>query len=478
LRTAFMWAGKHASAEALSMLVGRNALLDERDVFGRTAVHYAVESHSVEAVSLLFYLGASFDLRTYEADSVFHIAVRMDDGPMMQLLLASNSDLEDLNADQHTPLMIASANSLTESIHTLITYKADVNAADASKRTAFILAVVKGQLKAVSAMLEVTPPPKKLVPDGEDDAPAKQRKAARSSAPRGASKAEAKKAPAPAAPDAKQAQKKAAAAAASGVAKRKKIAPAVTVEKRGDDPQALITAATQMRAEILSRKVNPMGKVLMRQADVDLRTPLALSVHFRQMPIFHRLLEDKADMEASNTQGNSVLMEAIAMKQREAVARLLELKAKTDKVNKEGKGVYDLCEDPQIKQMLDRHEIQGKLPEPSEEAAEEPAQEGERQRRYSKVQRFFRLRMEKLPTQLTGELLEQSIRSFLKKQGAPNALKVDVVLDAITSRPRGYAYVDFADAAAADLAMRGDGQQLNGQVVRMLKESTVELQGK
>mmetsp|Transcript_93155 Transcript_93155/g.272630 ORF Transcript_93155/g.272630 Transcript_93155/m.272630 type:complete len:815 (-) Transcript_93155:115-2559(-) len=472
-RTCLMWAGRNRAPEAMATLVSKNALLDERDLFGWAAVHYAVESRDLETVAMLWYLGANFTLRTSEDDSLLHIAVRGDDGPMIQLLLASQAAIEDLNVEKHTPLMIASTNSLTQSIHTLMAYKASNSATDTFKRTPFALAVVKGQMKAISAMLEPKLPPK-LLPEKESSKPAKAKKPAGKAAARSAAP---KKSAGPTSPahESKQAHRKQLAQAASGVAKRKKVAPSVTAEKRGEDPKALLQQALDRRTEIVSaqgkKSSGSLTKTLLRQVDCDHRQPLALSVVNSNMQIFHRLIEEGADISVSNLLGNTVLMEAVIAKQREAVTRLLELGVKADAINKEGKNAKDVCEDPIIRQMLDRYSIVSKL---SDSAT--PVDEiGGDQRKPSKVQRIFRIRMEQLPTALTDELLEEGIRLFLKQRGAATVLRIDVALDPITSRPRGYAYLDFADAASADLAMRGDGMKMNGHVVRMVQEASMSL---
>lgn len=468
--TALMWAAKNQSADAVQNLVSKNALLDERDLFGWAAVHYAVESHDLDCVSMLWYLGANFSLRTSEDDSLLHIAVRGDDGPMIQLLLAAQAELEDPNVEQHTPLMVATANSLTQSVHTLLAYKASVTAMDSCKRTPFLLAVCRGQLKAVTAMFDPKLPPKVVKGADCSSASSKPKKAAggKSMAARAATP---KKAASNPALEAKKEHRKQLAQAASGVAKRKKVAPTQKVEKRGDDPKALLQLATDKRTEFASKKVTAAIKTLLRQVDCDNRMPLALSVVHSNMQIFHLLLQEGADITSSNVLGNNVLMEAVIAKQREAVARLLELGVKIDTVNKEGKNAKDLCEDTVIRQMLDRYAIVQKLPNSGAQPVEVA---GDTQKRNKG--RIFRVRMEQLPTQLTDELLEEGIRLFLKQRGA-GVTRIEVALDPITSRPRGYAYLDFADAASADLAMRGDGLKMNGYVVRMVKEVTMDADG-
>merc|ERR1711908_228204 len=80
----------------------------------------------------------------------------------------------------------------------------------------------------------------------------------------------------------------------------------------------------------------------------------------------------------------------------------------------------------------------------------------------SKARPTFRVRIENLPTKSTADLLEEQIRVLFRRLGAANPLRVEVVMDIITSRPKGFGYADFSDAAAADLCVTGDGSDIGG----------------
>merc|ERR1712217_887687 len=86
--------------------------------------------------------------------------------------------------------------------------------------------------------------------------------------------------------------------------------------------------------------------------------------------------------------------------------------------------------------------------------------QGRKQER--KTRMIFRIRLEKLPTLNSADDLEDEIKRFMRRAGASNPVRVEVVLDPITGRPRGYAYVDYSDAVAADLAVGADGADMLG----------------
>lgn len=94
-RTSLMWAAKEGNAEAVHMLIARNADVNDRDNMGWAAVHFAVIEKNPVTVSMFHFLGADMGVKTYEGDGLLHMAVRADDAVMIQLLLAAGCDPED-----------------------------------------------------------------------------------------------------------------------------------------------------------------------------------------------------------------------------------------------------------------------------------------------------------------------------------------------------------------------------------------------
>lgn len=52
-------------------------------------------------------MGADFVSRTYVGETALHIAAQYNDGAMLQALLASNADIEELNFDMRTALLLS-----------------------------------------------------------------------------------------------------------------------------------------------------------------------------------------------------------------------------------------------------------------------------------------------------------------------------------------------------------------------------------
>lgn len=57
-------------------------------------------------------------------ETPLHIAAQYNDGAMIQALLASGADVEELNVDQRTALHMAAVNGQCEALQTLLFYKA------------------------------------------------------------------------------------------------------------------------------------------------------------------------------------------------------------------------------------------------------------------------------------------------------------------------------------------------------------------
>eukprot|EP00928_Gymnodinium_smaydae_P009220 TRINITY_DN1340_c0_g1_i1.p1 TRINITY_DN1340_c0_g1~~TRINITY_DN1340_c0_g1_i1.p1 ORF type:complete len:870 (+),score=209.16 TRINITY_DN1340_c0_g1_i1:67-2676(+) len=521
-RTALMHAARHGSAAACGNLCSKGAATDERDIFGWMASHFAVASRSAETVSMLYYHGADFSTPTYQGDTVLHLAALMNDGCIMQLLIVGKADLEAINVEKITALQLAAREGLAEACSTLLAYGADVNTKTKKLgRTPFHMAVMGGHLAAIDVFMEPLEPPPKIRGLEEEDsekkaAEAKAKAKAKESekskekekekektkepATKGTAKSKAKakgkagggasKAPGGSAHSASAERPSSAAMrAAAGVAGKKAAAPKKESQKIGADPMALIVNTAKKREAIAKSAKNPLGaKAAMKQADNDGRMPLALAIRKKQEDVIEMLMREKADIEATDAKANTILMEAVMAKNRDLVDSLLEMKAKFDRSNADKKTAIDMCKDPRIMVLLQARRMATCLSDIESKAAPKKGKEvkgkesGKASPKVTKTPKkekpqepTWRVRLEALPTHLTGELLEDHLRALMRKMGAPPPSRVQVALDPITFRPRGHAYMDFLDAAAAELAVRGHGQELLGHVVTACQEKAPKL---
>lgn len=263
--------------------------------------------------------------------------------------------------------------------------------------------------------------------------------------------------------------------AAGGVAARKKAVVKAKLEIRGDSPNALMNTAVQARAAQPWKNVSNPTKVAIRQFDGEGSSPLALAVRFKRTVTGAMLLQAKADPNAADDTGTTVLMEAVMTRQAEIVERLVGLGAKVGKRNSLGKNAIDVCDHEDIRQLLNRKLALDKIPptpEPEFREADEEEEDEDAERQVDTRPEVlgFGVRLEGLLKTADTETLEKQIRGVMKRCGAPNPPVLKVELDPIKGLPRGHAYAYFLDAAAQDLAMRGHGEEILGQPLRIYKE--------
>eukprot|EP00929_Paragymnodinium_shiwhaense_P058302 TRINITY_DN29186_c0_g1_i1.p1 TRINITY_DN29186_c0_g1~~TRINITY_DN29186_c0_g1_i1.p1 ORF type:complete len:906 (-),score=254.96 TRINITY_DN29186_c0_g1_i1:124-2841(-) len=524
-RSTLMWAAKHGDGDAIESLCSKSASLDEVDIFGWTAAHFAASSSALEAISALCYHGANFGLKTFQGDTCLHIAVRANDSLMMQLLLTSQANIEAIDVDKNTSLQIAAKTNLIAATRTLLTFAADVAVRDRSKRTPFHLAVINGHMKTIRVMMEpLQAPPKfpgyedsdeevkeETINGGTKAAPTKKTAAKKKTVapPKEAAAAAPKAKAEPAQPTKLQAGAKPKAKAKLGVrgtgrsqaveaktveqppldasslnpesAAARKLAATNVLRKVGESPMALFHEAGKKRQSMGSQDLkNPLGaKAALKQADKDGLSSLHLAIRHRQLPIAQALLAERADPEAMDAAGNTILMEAVVAKMREIVQELLAIPVRVEAKNNDKQTALMLCQDTAIRLMLERFLVDGKIkasaaaakPKSSEEQSSKktPRPKSGTKKKVETIPSVWRVRFDGLPLNMTWDILEDHIKQFITKVGAPNLVNVEVVVDPITSKPRGFANVDFADAAAADICLRWHGSTIAGKNVQMLK---------
>lgn len=472
-RTSLMWAAKEGNAEAVHMLIARNADVNDRDNMGWAAVHFAVIEKNPVTVSMFHFLGADMGVKTYEGDGLLHMAVRADDAVMIQLLLAAGCDPEDMDINLFTPLMMASYQGLASSVSCLVAYGARVEAKSTAafgERGALSLAVVHGQEQAVAALLRPPQAPPTIAGEAEteekEEAPAPTKK--KTSASRDDSKGSGGSQPT------KGGKKVSAKAkeAASGVAAKKNVpVPAKAPEFKGDAPDALLNEAIRRRRQQPWKTTAAPARVVVKETDATGATPLALAVRFRQTAIGVMLLQGKADVNAADDAGTTVVMEAVLTRQTEVVEYMMALGANVEAQNKQGQRAIDMCEDDSIRELLHRKVVLDHIPPSDPQLIEEAeARDAKLLELAEASNQYFRVRLEGLPMDSPAVELEQQIRKLFLRIEAPNPKQIRVVLDPITELPRGHAYADFPDAVGQDLGMRAQGVDLEGFEVRAYKE--------
>jgi hypothetical protein len=257
---------------------------------------------------------------------------------------------------------------------------------------------------------------------------------------------------------------------ARGKAKGRRGAQSPVETTVGEDAEHLIRRTIERRLEVVKKLPSTHIRHLLREADKTNNTALQLAVLAKHTEIVQVLLEANADPCKADHLGNTSLHVAVMSNQEQVVGMLLEAGCPPAFTNLAGKTAKECADDPHIRGMIDKFEVTKTLPESVHAGDKALAPDN---RGGSKARPTFRVRIENLPTKSTCDILEEQIRSLFKTVGAANPLRVEVVMDVITSKPKGFAYVDFSDAAAADLCVTGDGSEIGGNVVHVNRETGI-----
>lgn len=193
-----------------------------------------------------------------------------------------------------------------------------------------------------------------------------------------------------------------------------------------------------------------MNKAL-AEVDAEGRTPLALAAHFKSDNLVRALLAARAQANVADSRGNTPLMLATAKGARHAVDRLLEARALLARQNADGFSAVDLAVGQDLRGLLqaqvDREAVGRKLGGRlggSLPALKAGCSSGV-------APRSCRLRLDGLPARHTPDHLEDLLQVILEEYDVAIPDKVEVVVDPITLKPCGHAYVSFAtDREAQD----------------------------
>eukprot|EP00928_Gymnodinium_smaydae_P027955 TRINITY_DN21459_c0_g1_i2.p1 TRINITY_DN21459_c0_g1~~TRINITY_DN21459_c0_g1_i2.p1 ORF type:complete len:700 (-),score=189.55 TRINITY_DN21459_c0_g1_i2:116-2215(-) len=208
----------------------------------------------------------------------------------------------------------------------------------------------------------------------------------------------------------------------------------------------------------------PLGFDLLRMNDDDGCAPLALAALNGHYGVVCALIEHNAPVDSVDGRGNTPLLLGAAKGDFDICRRLLDAKADVDARNFMKIGAITLAPDIRLKEMLiaesEGRSVAARLAKNSSGDAPKK-DEGDC---VGPAPGSFRVRLEQLPVTYTGVALEKRIRTLFdlaaratraaaKKQNSgfkpiTDVTAVHVILDPISQRPKGHAYVDLKSNVA------------------------------
>ncbi|CAE7605194.1 kidins220b, partial [Symbiodinium sp. KB8] len=226
----------------------------------------------------------------------------------------------------------------------------------------------------------------------------------------------------------------------------------------------LLTLAAERRQKKLSKAAHGGGnKVLLDTGDKGM-TVLHYAVaagrtagHFR---VLSKLVELKANCNAKEKNGRTPLMQAAAVGYAEAVERMLrDPSTKVADKDRGGRTAADHAASQHIQMMIERAMVQDRTGQPRKSLDFQDRSQLFPTDTTDKEDAVFRVRMEKLPTRISAEALENKIQVLLKKV-VVRPVHMEVVMDPIMGRPRGHCYLDFLDSQSSEKALELDGLEV------------------
>jgi len=205
----------------------------------------------------------------------------------------------------------------------------------------------------------------------------------------------------------------------------------------------LIKDTRKKRDQIM--KGNPAqqhASTLLQEQDEVGRYPLHLSVIHDWEHICECILNQMGKVDSFDSNGDTALMIASAAGNQPIVETLLGFDPALDMMNKAEQSAVDLAKTRGIRRLLQKFIIEGTLPETKDNgnARKESLEEGT----------IYRVRVEGLPLIALPDVLRQKLFELLQKLQVNKLEQMRVVVDPISERPFGYAYIDFEDEEQAN----------------------------
>ena len=143
-RYSWIQAAKENDLHIANLLTVAGADINEKDMYGQTALMYAVSQDLEKGVQLLLKAGADVNLKNARDETVLMRAAFKNLPDMLSLLIQNGANINDKDISDWTALMYASKRGSKQCIEILLRAGADVNAKNKKGETAAQIARKRG----------------------------------------------------------------------------------------------------------------------------------------------------------------------------------------------------------------------------------------------------------------------------------------------------------------------------------------------
>ncbi|EAY16869.1 hypothetical protein TVAG_150200 [Trichomonas vaginalis G3] len=138
--TALHKAAFYNSKETVEILILHGANIDEKDLHGKTALHKAAFYNSKETAELLISLGANINEKEKFGKTALHMTANNNSIEVAELLISYGANVDEKDKFGKTALHMAAENKSKETAELLISHGANINEKDKFGKTALHMA--------------------------------------------------------------------------------------------------------------------------------------------------------------------------------------------------------------------------------------------------------------------------------------------------------------------------------------------------
>ncbi|EAY01009.1 ankyrin repeat protein, putative [Trichomonas vaginalis G3] len=133
--------------------VSLGANINEKDVWGNTALHLAAQNNSTETAEILILRGANINDKNKDGETALHLAAQNNSTETAEILIMHGANINEKDKDGETALHFAARNNSTETAEVLIMHGANINEKDKGGNTALHLAARNNSTEAAEVLI-------------------------------------------------------------------------------------------------------------------------------------------------------------------------------------------------------------------------------------------------------------------------------------------------------------------------------------